>query len=86
MLVRVQPGVPKLKTTLVNIRTGAKFDIYIGRAGNGFGGTFGNPYVVGPDGDREEVIRKFRIYFHDRLKRDPSFGPAVESLRGKVLG
>lgn len=79
------PGGP-VRTTVVNIRTGAKFDVYCGRARGGLGGTFGNPYVLGPDGDRDEVIRKFRIYFHERLKMDLAFRRAVEGLRGKVLG
>lgn len=25
---------------------------------------FGNPFIIGRDGDREEVIRKFREYFY----------------------
>ena len=45
---------------------------------------FGNPYIIGKDGTREEVIEKFRIYFQERLK-DPEFAAAVERLRGKVL-
>lgn len=75
-----------MKTTVVNIRTGAKYDVYCGRARGAFGGTFGNPYVIGSDGDRTEVIRKFRIYFHERLGMDPTFRAAVEALRGKILG
>jgi hypothetical protein len=31
--------------------------IYIGR-----GSAWGNPYVIGKDGDRNEVIKKFREY------------------------
>lgn len=82
---RAAGGGGAVRTTVVNIRTGAKFDVYCGRARGGLGGTFGNPYVLGPDGDRAEVIRKFRIYFHDRLKLDPTFRAAVEGLRGKIL-
>lgn len=70
-----------MKTTLVNINRGSRCDVYIGR-----GGPFGNPYVLGQDGDREEVIRKYRIYFHDRLKFDREFRKKVEALKGKVLG
>ena len=45
---------------------------------------FGNPYRIGPDGTREEVIEKYRSYFEEKLK-DPKFKKAVLSLKGKVL-
>ena len=69
-----------MKTTVVNVK-GGRVDVYIGR-----GGPFGNPFVLGVDGDRAEVIRKFGIYFKERLERDASFKAAVEELRGKRLG
>lgn len=69
------------QTTIVNVKKGQKADVYIGRPG-----PFGNPYVIGPDGDREEVIRLFRVYFYDRMKMDPTWKQKVESLRGKSLG
>lgn len=68
------------RTTVVNVRSGQLFDVYMGRRG-----PFGNPYVLGPDGDREEVIRKFRIHFYERLKIDPAWKKLVEGLRGKRL-
>lgn len=68
------------KTMLVNIRTCKKFDVSIMRPG-----PFGNPYRIGPDGDRDEVIRKFRYDFYARLKIDPAWKAKVEALRGKVL-
>jgi hypothetical protein len=69
-----------MATRVVNIRT-APCDVYIGRPG-----PFGNPYVIGSDGDRDEVIRKFRMYFYQRLKIDPEFKTKVEALRGRTLG
>lgn len=68
------------KTTVINVRSGEKYDVYMGR-----GGPFGNPYVIGPDGDRAEVIRKFRIDFYERLRLDPEWKAKVEALQGKVL-
>lgn len=68
-------------THVVNIRGGQPCDVYIGR-----GGPFGNPYVLGADGDREEVIRKYQIYLYDRMKRDPEFKEKLEKLRGLRLG
>ena len=35
-----------------------KYDCYCGRPGK-----FGNPFIIGRDGDRAEVIRKFREWF-----------------------
>ena len=43
---------------------------------------YGNPFKIGPDGTREEVIAKYRKYFYDRLETDPKFKEAVEKLRG----
>jgi hypothetical protein len=44
------------KTTVVNIWTGAAYDQYIGRAGHGHDGYFGNPFAVNQAaGDRPGV-------------------------------
>lgn len=83
------------KTEVVNIRvTGTASAVYGGRphggdprtvppGGHGF---LGNPFVVGADGSRHEVIDKFRVYFYQRLEDDPSFLAAVTALRGRKLG
>lgn len=34
---------------------------------------YGNPFVIGRDGDREEVINKFRTYALERLQREPDW-------------
>lgn len=47
---------------------------------------FGNPFVLGKDGDRLQVLEKFSIYFFSRLRTDPKFRASVEQLRGKTLG
>ena len=62
------------------------YDVYCGRAGHGEDGYFGNPFRVGPDGSRNEVIAKHRSYFHARLRWDPAFLQRVLALRGKRLG
>ena len=38
------------------------YNMYIGR-----GSRFGNPFRIGKDGDREEVIRKYEIYARNHL-------------------
>lgn len=67
-------------TFLVNINR-ARCEVYIGR-----GTPFGNAYKIGENGDRDEVIRLYRIDFFERLKRDPEWKKKVDSLKGKVLG
>lgn len=57
------------------------YDVYIGRPG-----PFGNPFVVGRDGTRDEVIEKHRRWFHERIVLDHEFRSLVETLRGKRLG
>jgi len=70
---------------VVNVRN-AKFDVYIGRAGKGQSGYFGNPFEIGPDGDREEVIERFREWAEARMYRDPEYRRRVASLYTSVLG
>lgn len=67
-------------TTVVNINY-ARFDQYIGR-----GSPFGNPYPITAEEGRDEVIRKFEIDFHARLKMDADFLRRVLALEGKILG
>jgi hypothetical protein len=67
------------KTIVVN-KYKEKFDIYIGR-----GSAFGNPFVIGQDGTREEVIEKYRDWFYKRIKNE-RFLKLVLKLKGKRLG
>ena len=54
------------------------YDVYIGRPSK-----WGNPYSIGKDGIREEVIQKYRDY----LERSPRLlEDCRQELRGKVLG
>jgi len=56
----------------------AKYDVYIGRPSK-----FGNPFVIGKDGTREEVIVKYRDWLYNR----PELMEEVKTtLRGKILG
>jgi hypothetical protein len=52
--------------------------IYIGR-----GGILGNRYVMGKDGDREEVIEKYREWLWEVVKKKE--GKAWEELK-RLLG
>lgn len=55
-----------------------RYDVYIGRPT-----VWGNPFVLGKDGDRNEVIAKYE----DWVRARPDFMAFVKrELRGKVLG
>jgi len=61
---------------VVNLRR-ERFDVYIGR-----GSKWGNQFVIGRDGDRAEVIRKYREWI---LRNDYLLG-CLGELKDKVLG
>jgi len=50
--------------------------VYIGR-----GSKWGNPYVIGQDGDRATVIAKYEAH----LRRRPDLLRVLDELRGKDL-
>ena len=60
------------------------YDIYIGRGKcptTGKKGKWGNPFTIGKDGNREEVIKKYKTWLMESdLVND------VRELKGKVLG
>jgi len=63
-------------TTVVHCKK-ESFDVYIGRPS-----IWGNPFIVGKHGTREEVIEKFRFY----LLNDPLLKSQLMDLDGKTLG
>lgn len=75
-----------MATTVINIKTGQRYDIYCGRAGRGQDGYFGNPYPLQPGEPRGATLDRYRAYFYDRLLKDPEFMQRILSLRDKVLG
>lgn len=54
-----------------------RFDVYIGRPSK-----WGNPFLIGKHGTREEVIAKYEVW----LRTQPHLVAALPELRGKVLG
>ena len=77
-----------MRTTVVNIRKGAAYDVYIGRAGHGEDGYFGNPFPLTVDTPtfRALVLERYRDYFHQRLASDSEFKRRILELKGKRLG
>jgi hypothetical protein len=53
------------------------YDVYIGR-----GSKWGNPFILGKDGDRQEVIKKYLCYILNK----PELMKDLPELDGKVLG
>jgi len=74
-----------MNTNIVNLRT-EKYDVYIGRAGRGQDGYFGNPFMLLAGQSRGTSLEKYRTYFSDRLKTDPEFRKRIYELKGKTLG
>ncbi len=74
-----------METTVVNLRQRV-YDVYIGRQTDGHDGYFGNPFVIGRDGNRRKVLKLYREYFLKRLRTDKKFAERVDELRGKRLG
>ena len=50
------------------------------------GSPFANPYKIGPDGSRAEVLTKYRKWLLEQLSADAAFAAQFEALRGQVLG
>jgi len=55
----------------------SEFDIYVGRPS-----PWGNPFVIGADGTREQVIEKYRAW----IQTQPHLLKMLPDLRGKILG
>jgi len=63
-------------TTIVNCKN-CKYDIYIGRPSQ-----WGNPYEIGKDGNRLEVIQKYEEY----IRNKPELLSKLGELENKILG
>uniref|UniRef100_A0A6C0AD11 DUF4326 domain-containing protein n=1 Tax=viral metagenome TaxID=1070528 RepID=A0A6C0AD11_9ZZZZ len=47
---------------------------------------FANPFKVGKDGTREEVIKRYKIYIIDKIEKDSNLKKELLDLEGKNLG
>ena len=65
-----------MECKVVNLRK-ERYDVYIGR-----GSKWGNKFVIGKDGDREEVVRKYKEW----LLQNKELLGYLHELKGKVLG
>lgn len=83
-----------METIIVNIRN-EKCDVKICRLPNNTipdppkNGCFGNPFFlknINDNEEREEVLKKYRKYFYERIEKDEEFRKAILTLKGKKLG
>lgn len=71
-------------TTVVNL-TRESFTVYIGRANRRYGlpqSKWANPFIIGKDGTREQVVEKYRAYVLGR----PDLLASLGEIRGEVMG
>lgn len=64
------------ETTVVHCKV-SPYDVYIGRPS-----IWGNPFNIGHDGDREEVVEKYRQW----IMCQPQLLARLPELQGKRLG
>lgn len=81
----MRQSLKKLATQVVNLRK-EPYDVYIGKPGKGKNkeeGKWANPFEIGRDGTREEVIAKYREYI---LNKPELLEQIPFELKGKTLG
>ena len=66
----------KSKTIVVHVHRD-QYDVYIGRPSK-----WGNPFKIGEDGGREEVLKKYREWFNSQFHLHVQ----LPELKGKRLG
>lgn len=91
----VSPPIPGGKTKVIHIRESTKSsdEVYIGRAGKGADGYFGNPVRKGyPCPECRKVHQQggdtlhcFKNYLMRRIQHEPEFSRRVRDLHGKTL-
>ena len=77
---------------VINIRDRKPGDVYIGRAGHGENGYFGNPHPVGRKCSicnvihtRAEAIKAFKVTFWERVHNDPEYLRRILGLKNKRI-
>ena len=75
-------------TKVVNIKSKEPYHIYCGRQNMFYGlkeSLFHNPFIIGKDGNREEVLIKFKNYLYKRISEDDNFNHELWKLKDKTL-
>lgn len=70
-----------MTTTVHHIKDRKPGDIYIGRPS-----VLGNPFVIGRDGSRQQVIERYTVWLHDQFTAKPEFWfGMLRTIRGRRL-
>lgn len=69
----------------VNVKQ-ENYDVYIGRAGHGQSGYYGNPIKRNYDERPGSTLARYKKYFDARLQTDPLFKERIKALKGLKLG
>ena len=59
--------------------------VYIGRAGKGLDGYYGNPFILQAGERRGDTLDRYRAYVDRLVEMDRTFRKRVKSLYGKTL-
>ena len=78
---------------VVNLRK-EPYEVYVGRAGHGLDGYFGNPVRTGQlcsmcdsiHWGKGSTVHCFELYANARAAREPAYRSRVAALHGQVLG
>lgn len=74
------------KTQVVSVKH-TDCDVYIGRAMPGWPASdFANKFRIGKDGNRREVLEKYRADTAARLAASPKLQASLEAMRGRRIG
>lgn len=73
------------ETKVVNLYK-ESYNIYIGRAGKGEDGYYGNPIVLKQGEERGATIERFKEYFYNRIETDEEYRQNILKLKNKTLG
>ena len=66
--------------TIVNRRNGRVPGVYVGRPS-----MLGNPYVIGSDGSRHDVLDKYRAWLREQYRHDGAVRRALRTLAMRYL-
>ena len=73
-------SVDSTNTRIVNVNN-SSYDVFIGRPSK-----FGNPFIIGRDGTRSEVIEKYRHYLDRAIASGFITVEEILALKGERLG
>jgi hypothetical protein len=80
-----------MATQVINVRSAPRGwetkpgFVYIGRAGHGLAGTFGNPFRLEPGSERGSTLDRYQAWLDARLETDARFAALVGGLKGRTL-